>query len=112
MTFTARQMGFLVLRVQDAFLDSPTLQITLPQAQREFGMDAFTCHADGIAAGAPVHTLLVQSSTVVRDQIVKAPGAAIPPASRATARPVAFSLTAFDRARSVRHDQRPPCPPV
>lgn len=34
---------------------------------------------DGIAAGAPVHTLLVQSSTVVRDQIFKAPGAAIPP---------------------------------
>ena len=34
---------------------------------------------DGIVAGAPVHTLLVQSSTVVRDQIFKAPGAAIPP---------------------------------
>src|ERR1051325_11170449 len=33
---------------------------------------------DGIVAGAPVHTLLVQSSTVVRDQIFKAPGAAIP----------------------------------
>lgn len=45
MTFTARQIGSLVLRVQDAFLDSPTLQVTLPQAQREFGMDAFTCHA-------------------------------------------------------------------
>jgi feruloyl esterase len=34
---------------------------------------------DGIVVGAPVHTLLVQSSTVVRDQIFKAPGAAIPP---------------------------------
>lgn len=34
---------------------------------------------DGIVAGAPVHTLQVQSSTVVRDQIFKAPGAAIPP---------------------------------
>jgi hypothetical protein len=45
MTFTARQIGSLVLRVQDAFLDSPTLQVTLPQAQRAFGMDAFTCHA-------------------------------------------------------------------
>jgi len=45
MTFTARQIGSLVLRVQDAFLDSPMLHVTLPQAQREFGMDAFTCHA-------------------------------------------------------------------
>ena len=34
---------------------------------------------DGIVAGAPVYSLLVQSSTVVRDQIFKAPGAAIPP---------------------------------
>ena len=33
---------------------------------------------DGVVAGAPVHSLLVQSSTVVRDQIFKAPGAAIP----------------------------------
>jgi hypothetical protein len=45
MTFTTRQIGSLVLRVQDAFLDSPTLQVTLPQAQRAFGIDAFTCHA-------------------------------------------------------------------
>jgi feruloyl esterase len=34
---------------------------------------------DGIVAGAPVYTLLVQSSSVVRDQIFKAPGAAVPP---------------------------------
>jgi feruloyl esterase len=32
---------------------------------------------DGVVAGAPVYSLLVQSSTVVRDQIFKAPGAAI-----------------------------------
>ena len=33
---------------------------------------------DGVIAGAPVYSLLVQSSNVVRDQIFKAPGAAIP----------------------------------
>jgi feruloyl esterase len=33
---------------------------------------------DGVVAGAPVYSLLVQSSSVVRDQIFKAPGAAIP----------------------------------
>lgn len=45
MTFTTRQIGSFVLRVQGAFLDSPALQVTVPQAQREFGMDAFTCRA-------------------------------------------------------------------
>lgn len=45
MTFTARQIGSLVLRVQDAFLDRPTLQLTLPDAERQFGIDPFTCHA-------------------------------------------------------------------
>ena len=34
---------------------------------------------DGVVAGAPVYSLLVQSSSVVRDQIFKAPGAALPP---------------------------------
>ena len=33
---------------------------------------------DGVVAGAPVYSLLVQSSNVVRDQIFKAPGAALP----------------------------------
>jgi feruloyl esterase len=32
---------------------------------------------DGIVAGAPVYSLLVQSSSVVRDQIFKAPGAVL-----------------------------------
>jgi feruloyl esterase len=33
---------------------------------------------DGVVVGAPVHSLLTQSSTVVRDQIFKAPGATLP----------------------------------
>src|SRR5262245_18850608 len=32
---------------------------------------------DGVVAGAPVYSLLVQTSSVIRDQIFKAPGAAI-----------------------------------
>lgn len=45
MTSTARQIGSLVLRVQGAFLDQPTLQLTLPDAARRLGVDAFTCRA-------------------------------------------------------------------
>jgi hypothetical protein len=45
MTFTVPEIGSLVLRVQGAFLDRPARHMTLPQAQREFGVNAFTCHA-------------------------------------------------------------------
>jgi feruloyl esterase len=41
---------------------------------------------DGVVAGAPVHSLLTQSSTVVCDQIFKAPGAAVPVEQIACAR--------------------------
>ena len=45
MTFTTPQIGLLVLRIQDAFLDEPTLQLTLRAAARHFGLDGFTCRA-------------------------------------------------------------------
>ena len=35
----------LVVRMQQAFLDSPALSLTLPQAQRRFAVDATTCEA-------------------------------------------------------------------
>lgn len=35
----------LVVRMQQAFLDSPALCLTLPQAQRRFGVSARTCEA-------------------------------------------------------------------
>jgi hypothetical protein len=45
MTPTCRDVHTLVTRVQDAFLDAPALHLTLPQAQRRFGLDAATCCA-------------------------------------------------------------------
>ena len=35
----------LVLRVQRAFLENPALRVTLPQAERTFGVDAISCDA-------------------------------------------------------------------
>lgn len=45
MTFTAPEIGSLVLRLQGAFLDRPALQLTLPDAERRFEIDPFTCRA-------------------------------------------------------------------
>jgi hypothetical protein len=45
MTFAARQIESLVLGIQDAFLNQPTLQLTLTAAARQFGLDRFTCRA-------------------------------------------------------------------
>ena len=35
----------LVMSMQQAFLDAPWLGLTLPQAQRQFDVDALTCKA-------------------------------------------------------------------
>lgn len=40
-----RYLEALVLRVQDEFLDTPALDLTLAEAQRRFGMDALTSQA-------------------------------------------------------------------
>jgi hypothetical protein len=40
-----RRMQELVVSMQQAFLDSPTLCLTLPQAQHRFGVSARTCEA-------------------------------------------------------------------
>ena len=45
MMLTAGQIELLVLRMQDAFLDRPTLRLTVPQAERQFGVDPFICRA-------------------------------------------------------------------
>jgi hypothetical protein len=42
---TAREIGSIVLRVQEEFLDTPALQVTLPDAERRFGLDPVACHA-------------------------------------------------------------------
>jgi Fic family protein len=40
-----RRIQDLVVTMQQAFLDSPALCLTLPQAQRRFGVSARTCEA-------------------------------------------------------------------
>jgi hypothetical protein len=43
MTSTRSRIERLVVRIQSAFLDNPTLSLALPAAQRRFGVDAVTC---------------------------------------------------------------------
>ena len=45
MTFAAPQIESLVLGIQNAFLDQPTLRLTLTAAARQFGLDRLTCRA-------------------------------------------------------------------
>jgi hypothetical protein len=43
MTPTHGRIESFVMRIQTAFLENPTLSLTLPTAQRWFGMDEVTC---------------------------------------------------------------------
>ena len=43
LTSTRRRLEHLVVQIQSAFLDNPMLSLTLPAAQRQFGVDAVTC---------------------------------------------------------------------
>lgn len=43
MSPTPRHIGNLVLRIQGAFLDDPTLSLTPSAVQRQFGIDGATC---------------------------------------------------------------------
>ena len=43
MTPTRSQIESLVIRIQTAFLEYPMLSLTLPAAQRWFGVDEVTC---------------------------------------------------------------------
>jgi hypothetical protein len=43
MTLTRGRIERLVMRVQSAFLENPMLSLTLPAAQRRFGVDNVTC---------------------------------------------------------------------
>jgi len=42
---SCHQIGALILRVQNAFLDAPGLALTPPAASRHFGLDPVTCDA-------------------------------------------------------------------
>jgi hypothetical protein len=43
MTWNRRRVERLVMQIQNAFLENPTLSLTLPAAQRRFGVDEVTC---------------------------------------------------------------------
>ena len=45
MTPTRGQVESLIMRIQNAFLEYPTLSLTLPTAERWFGADEVTCAA-------------------------------------------------------------------
>jgi hypothetical protein len=49
MTWNRRRVERLVMQIQNAFLENPTLSLTLPAAQRRFGVDEVTC-ADVLSA--------------------------------------------------------------
>jgi hypothetical protein len=43
MTATRRRVENLVMRIQTDFLENPTLALTMPAAQKRFGVDEVTC---------------------------------------------------------------------
>jgi hypothetical protein len=43
MITTRNRIENLLMQIQSAFLESPMLSLTLPQAQRRFGVDEVTC---------------------------------------------------------------------
>ena len=43
MKLTRKQAGNLVMRIQGAFLETPALQLTIPQAERRFGLHSAVC---------------------------------------------------------------------
>ena len=45
MTPTRGGIEHLVMRIQTAFLENPMLSLTLPEAQRRFGVDEAACAA-------------------------------------------------------------------
>jgi hypothetical protein len=45
MTFESKRVVALVMRMQDDFLHTPALRLTLPDAERRFGADRDTCEA-------------------------------------------------------------------
>jgi len=45
MTATPNRIATLLLLIQNAFLDTPGLRITLPEARLLFGVDDLTCRA-------------------------------------------------------------------
>ena len=49
-----RRLEHLVSRIEGEFLETPELKLTVPEAQRRFGVDEITCEAvlDALVDGA------------------------------------------------------------
>ena len=45
MNSNRRRIEDLVMRIEGEFLDAPELKLTVPEAQRRFGVDEITCEA-------------------------------------------------------------------
>ena len=47
LTWSARRQRIedLVMRIEDEFFEMPSLKLTIPEAQRRFGVDATACEA-------------------------------------------------------------------
>jgi hypothetical protein len=75
-TSLRRRIESLVVQMQSAFLDNPMLSLTLPAAQRRFGVDAALCTG--------VLDALVDAQVLIRRD-----GAYLRNAQRSAARPAA-----------------------
>jgi len=60
MTSNCDRIGALVMRMQGEFLESPTLRLTLPEAERRFGVDRATC--DAVLGALVEATVLARTS--------------------------------------------------
>jgi hypothetical protein len=45
MNANQRRIADLVMRIEGEFLETPDLKLTIPDAQRRFGIDEITCEA-------------------------------------------------------------------
>ena len=64
MTLTRSFIESLVMRMQSVFLENPTLSLTVPAAQRWFGVDEVTCA--GVLAALVDAQVLVKHGGVYR----------------------------------------------
>ena len=64
MTSTRSRIEHLLMQIQSAFLDNPMLSLTLPAAQRRFGVDEITCA--GVLAALVDARVLKKSEGVYR----------------------------------------------
>jgi hypothetical protein len=70
MTPTRGQIERLVIRIQTAFLENPMLSLTLPAAQRRFGVDEVT--SAGVLAALADARVLIERGGAYRRHLPRA----------------------------------------